>query len=486
MKIIRHRFRIPGWKQGASTATAEDRTTPVSLEKKIKKKALLIGIQQVREEPTSVRTPSPPLSPGFGHMEDLAAAATAKLKRAKTKLKAKKNAKKNALKGPHRDVKAMRELLIEVYAYDPADIVVLIDDDIGEHIQPTRDNIMDQMRKLVEGAAENDRFFFHFSGHSTQEDTDDVEEEDRKNEFIVTSDGKKIKDDVLRATLVDPLPPKSSLFAVFDSCHSGTLLDLKHFRCNRVYVPWINKGNRRTASLWNLNRLSSGIQPHLARMMKRAQETWARTSIDHVLTSPKTSLPTPANHIDLTNPTPDPGPNAKANGPEPVKTKSLSIITNVQARQRSNSRSMWLDSENQFASPVALYCNGFCRENEFLRDDGEVMADVISLSSTKDSQKSWEDKNGHSMTQGLVKILRQNPHPTLHNLLTLVSHDIHTFYIGLHARARDYRKKVRARNVEMARNGKQPREGVEVEMNNFQDPQLSSDRPLDLSRQFYP
>lgn len=168
---------------------------------------------------------------------------------------------------------------------------------------------------LVNDAKENDRFFFHcmtiifmlamwlilfiVSGHSTQEDTDDIEEEDGKNEcgyeilnhgldssfgsVIIGSDGQTIKDDVrllfstiesdwnlfqeLRDYLVKPLPPKCSLIvsspymfswfladifqAVFDSCHSGSLLDLKHFRCNQVYVPWLNKGQRRTDSLWN-------------------------------------------------------------------------------------------------------------------------------------------------------------------------------------------------------------------------------------------
>jgi hypothetical protein len=53
--------------------------------------------------------------------------------------------------------------------------------------------------------------------------------------------------------------------AVFDSCHSGTLLgalgylvtsiagltgplraDLDHYKCNAVYVPWVSKGTRAT------------------------------------------------------------------------------------------------------------------------------------------------------------------------------------------------------------------------------------------------
>jgi len=38
----------------------------------------------------------------------------------------------------------------------------------------------------------------------------------------------------LREVLVDPLPRGSKLFALFDSCHSGTILDLAHYKCNKL------------------------------------------------------------------------------------------------------------------------------------------------------------------------------------------------------------------------------------------------------------
>ncbi len=48
--------------------------------------------------------------------------------------------------------------------------------------------------------------------------------------------------------------------ALLDTCHSGTLLDLPHFHCNRVYVPWESKGTRRTLTIQN----SNGLHPHVA------------------------------------------------------------------------------------------------------------------------------------------------------------------------------------------------------------------------------
>ncbi|KAH9478592.1 Metacaspase-1 [Psilocybe cubensis] len=488
MKIIRSRLWPQGRRQAveaavlAATAVAEQAVAnPAPAVKTPRKKALLIGCQEVRDQPPlSPASPGPlsPLSARFNRSDNFAVTG---LKRMKTKMQEKKSMKQSLLKGPHRDVEALRKLLIEVYDYKPEDIVILIDNDLPGHKQPTQENIMYEMKKLVEGAQEGDRFFFHFSGHSVQEDTEDISEEDRKNEFIETSDGKRIKDDILKETLVDPLPPKTSLIAVFDSCHSGSLLDLKHFRCNRVYVPWINKGTRKTATLLNSNseftlyilrerndqltlpidlfeerqRAKISMPNAITRLKAQA---WAHSSIDKVLISPTDS-------ISIHEGTPNPGTAGH------VKSK-LSITTDLVSTSASK---FWIDSptvRQECSSPVAMYCTGYCRQHA-LHDESAVQADVISISSAKDGQKSWEDRNGTSMTQVLVNILRKDPHPTLADLMTLVSHDIHAFYVDLHDRAREYKKAVRIANEKMRKKGKKPREGDPVEMNNFQNPQVS-------------
>lgn len=43
------------------------------------------------------------------------------------------------------------------------------------------------------------------------------------------------------------------LQAILDTCHSGTMLDLPHYHCNNVYVPWQSKGERRTMTMQNIN-----------------------------------------------------------------------------------------------------------------------------------------------------------------------------------------------------------------------------------------
>ncbi|KAJ7189919.1 caspase domain-containing protein [Mycena pura] len=155
------------------------------------------------------------------------------------------------LVGPHADVASMRKLLISRYGYKEADIVTLLD--AGDGVQPTRVNILRAIDDLVGGARKGDRFFFHYCGHTMQVENRSNSEEDGMDECLVPVDGEsnKIVDNELRRHLVNALPVGSSLVAVFDSCHSASLLDLAHFRCNRVYVPWISKGRRRSDERWN-------------------------------------------------------------------------------------------------------------------------------------------------------------------------------------------------------------------------------------------
>lgn len=62
----------------------------------------------------------------------------------------------------------------------------------------------------------------------------------------------------------------------------------------------------------------------------------------------------------------------------------------------------WILPEGQqrCQSPVGRFpCNGWCRTmHDEDEDEDEVKADVISLASCKDSQLSWDDEKGQSMT----------------------------------------------------------------------------------------
>ncbi|KAF8260705.1 caspase domain-containing protein [Lactarius quietus] len=159
-----------------------------------------------------------------------------------------------SLENPHDDVDMFRSLLVHVYGYLRGEITVLKDSpSFPDHLQPTRENMIRELTSLVADAASGDKFTFFYSGHTDQQKSfDDITvEEDAQDEVIITSDVQRIVDNELNDIIVKPLPAGSFLLAVFDTCHSGTMLDLPHHHCNSVYVPWQSKGDRGD---WPLNR----------------------------------------------------------------------------------------------------------------------------------------------------------------------------------------------------------------------------------------
>ncbi|KAH9005354.1 caspase domain-containing protein [Lactarius deliciosus] len=147
------------------------------------------------------------------------------------------------LDNPHADVDLFWSLLVGVYGYFPEDIIVLKDGPNTPDLrQPTRANIIRELERLVSGAASGDKFTFFYSGHSDQQKSRDGldVEEDGQDEVIVTSDLGRIVDNDLH-----------DILSVFDTCHSGTMLDLPHHHCNGVYVPWHSKGERAMPTMRN-------------------------------------------------------------------------------------------------------------------------------------------------------------------------------------------------------------------------------------------
>ncbi|KAG5518068.1 hypothetical protein PMAC_003254 [Pneumocystis sp. 'macacae'] len=133
------------------------------------------------------------------------------------------------LSGCINDVHNISQFIQERYGYHIDNIVILTDDQTNPRGIPTKKNIIDAMQWLVKDAKPNDSFFFHYSGHGGQVDDMDNDEEDGSDEVIYPVDSNYagyITDDIMHNILVKPLPPGCRLTAIFDCCHSGSILDL--------------------------------------------------------------------------------------------------------------------------------------------------------------------------------------------------------------------------------------------------------------------
>ena len=124
------------------------------------------------------------------------------------------------------DVNNIRSVLIDAYDYDLANIVTLRDDELRSQYQPTRDNIINNLRQLVSQTSQLEEIWIHYSGHGSQIQDQNDDEKSGMDSFLVPSDyeqrGFIIDDELLN--IVKNIKCRAIL--AFDSCHSGTICDL--------------------------------------------------------------------------------------------------------------------------------------------------------------------------------------------------------------------------------------------------------------------
>jgi hypothetical protein len=94
--------------------------------------------------------------------------------------------------------------------------------------RPTRLNILDEFKKLLINCQSGDLLFFSYSGHGSYTSDRNSDEVDGRDEMIVACDLQGILDDEFKSLIQSYLKPDVTLVALFDSCFSGSVLDLKY------------------------------------------------------------------------------------------------------------------------------------------------------------------------------------------------------------------------------------------------------------------
>lgn len=138
----------------------------------------------------------------------------------------------NRLYGCINDCIRMQNILATNYGFPLSNIVFMRDDiyNSSHPLYPNKANMMLQMKNLFAlSKTTGNLLYFHFSGHGSSIRDKNGDERDGFDEFIVPADyfvnGSKIIDDEL-LVLTRDLNPSIPCFMIFDSCHSGTILDL--------------------------------------------------------------------------------------------------------------------------------------------------------------------------------------------------------------------------------------------------------------------
>ncbi|KAJ7581246.1 peptidase C14, caspase domain-containing protein [Mycena floridula] len=266
------------------------------------------------------------------------------------------------LDGPPEEVKTLKSLLIDILGYKPENIVVLTDRgvDPGDPLYPSEENVLFQLGHLIKPGKSTIEYFFFFGGHGEQQEAkdDDDTEEDHKDEVMLLPGGGRILDDKLKAILVEPLKktPDCRFLALVDACHSCTIMDLPHFRCNRVYHSVICMVRR------------------FGRRVKEGSSRLVKTK----------------------------------SGPTLPGTSVISTIARTASVMTEHAI-----SSSHMATVISTIkrCTGFCLRGP------EHGPRVICISACKDGQQAFERQDLPSMTQAFINAIKRKPNLSLKELM---------------------------------------------------------------------
>lgn len=143
----------------------------------------------------------------------------------------------NVLYGCINDTNNIKTLLQDRFAFKN---YLFLTDDTNK--KPTKQNIITELTNLLVNAVSGDTLFFLYSGHGTCTTDLNGDELDGQDELIVPIDATSIQscilDDELNKIIQTNIKNGVKLFLLFDSCFSGTVLDLKY-----NYLDYFNNPN---------------------------------------------------------------------------------------------------------------------------------------------------------------------------------------------------------------------------------------------------
>ena len=145
------------------------------------------------------------------------------------------NDEKYKLNASYNDVLLMKEHLINHENFN-ADNILILTDKIGYNTQLNANysNIVNRIQEMINISTKNDILFFYFTGHGSQINDLNNDEQDKKDEVFIPAD---YNNNIITDDLLNSIFSRSSatIFSIFDCCSSGTISDSKY---NYTFSPY--------------------------------------------------------------------------------------------------------------------------------------------------------------------------------------------------------------------------------------------------------
>jgi hypothetical protein len=155
------------------------------------------------------------------------------------------------LNGCINDIENIQNKLKTQYQFNN---VLLMSDNTTK--KPTKANILDELKNLLTNANSGDKLFLAFSGHGTTIKDTNGDEKDGLDEMFVPLDFNYISDDEIKIFINTYLKKDVTLFALFDCCHSGTILDLRYQYFDSENYDNSTENTKETETIGNVIMLS--------------------------------------------------------------------------------------------------------------------------------------------------------------------------------------------------------------------------------------
>jgi hypothetical protein len=157
----------------------------------------------------------------------------------------------NELSGCINDVVNIQNKLKNQYGFN--NILIMTD---NTSKKPTKANILNEIKVLLNNSKSGDKLFLGFSGHGTYTRDTSGDEKDGNDEMFVALDLNCISDDEIKIVINNNLKKDVTLFALLDCCHSGTILDLRYQYFDSENYDNFTENTKETETVGNVIMIS--------------------------------------------------------------------------------------------------------------------------------------------------------------------------------------------------------------------------------------
>ena len=133
------------------------------------------------------------------------------------------------------------------------DIKMLTD---NTEIKPTKENILNEFKLILENSDKNDLIFIFYSGHGSYTLDTNKDELDGYDELLVPLDFNYIKDDELKSLITTYGKQDTNIVVLFDCCNSGTSLDLRYQILEKLNYDDITENTKNSETACNILYIS--------------------------------------------------------------------------------------------------------------------------------------------------------------------------------------------------------------------------------------